>query len=80
MKTQEHQEIKLYFDENKVCLGGVADSWWLKDYSGDYWASEYFWLPTGYDPVGKSADELNEFSEPPRPQIKSLFLRSRMSR
>ena len=52
------QQIKLYFDAHKICLGGVANDWWQQDFSGDYWASDYFWLPVGYNPIGKSWDEL----------------------
>ena len=55
------QQIKLYFDEYKTCLGGVANDWWQRDFSGDYWASDYFWLPVGYNPIGKSWDELTHF-------------------
>jgi len=46
-------------------LGGVDDDWWLKDFDGDYWASDYFWLPVGYNPIGKHGDELLKFSKPP---------------
>jgi hypothetical protein len=42
-------------------LGGVANDWWQRDFSGDYWASDYFWLPVGYNPIGKSWDELTHF-------------------
>lgn len=54
-------KIKLYFDANKVCLGGVANDWWLKDYAGDYWASDYFGLPFGYNPVGQTLDQLSQY-------------------
>jgi len=55
------QQIKLYFDAQKTCWGGVANDWWLKDFNGDYWASDYFWLPAGYNPISKSLDELAHF-------------------
>ncbi|MEG4431573.1 hypothetical protein QUA95_15965 [Microcoleus sp. F10_A2] len=58
---QSNQQIKLYFDQSKNCLGGVANDWWLKDFNGDYWASDYFWLPVGYNPIGKSWGELAHF-------------------
>jgi len=54
-------KIKLYFDATKVCLGGVANDWWLKDYTGDYWASDYFALPIGSNPVGQTLDELSQY-------------------
>lgn len=57
------QQIKLYFDANKICLGGVANDWWLKDYNGDYWASDYFWLLVGYDPRGKHLNELSQYTK-----------------
>ncbi|NJO93294.1 MAG: hypothetical protein HC820_01045 [Hydrococcus sp. RM1_1_31] len=56
------KRIKLYFDENRVCLGGVCDDWWQRDFTGDYWASDYFWLPFGYNPTGKHLDELSQFA------------------
>lgn len=34
------QQIKLYFDEQKICLGGVANDWWQPDFNGNYWASD----------------------------------------
>ncbi|MCT7986452.1 DUF5049 domain-containing protein [Laspinema sp. A4] len=58
------QQIKLYFNAEKVCLGGVANDWWIANYQGDYWASEFFWLPEGFDPVGKHADELMQYDKP----------------
>jgi len=57
------QGIKLYFNAEKICLGGVDDDWWLKNFDGDYWASDYFWLPIGYNPIGKHGDELSQFSQ-----------------
>ena len=59
------QRIKLYFNAEKICLGGVDDDWWLKDFDGDYWASDYFWLPIGYNPIGKPGNELLQFIKPP---------------
>jgi hypothetical protein len=59
------QRIKLYFNAEKICLGGVDDDWWLKDFDGDYWASDYFWLPIGYNPIGKHGHELLKFIKPP---------------
>lgn len=35
--TNRVQRIKLYFNADKICLGGVADDWWQKDFDGDYW-------------------------------------------
>ncbi|MDL5055395.1 hypothetical protein QQ056_17840 [Oscillatoria laete-virens NRMC-F 0139] len=64
--SQNYKQIKLYFDANQVCLGGVANDWWQQDYNGDYWASDYFWLPIRYNPVGKSATELLPLQQPPR--------------
>ncbi|MCT7957186.1 DUF5049 domain-containing protein [Laspinema palackyanum] len=58
------QQIKLYFDIDKVCLGGVANDWWMLNYQGDYWASEFFWLPVGFDPTGKPLDELMPYQQP----------------
>lgn len=63
--SRNYKQIKLYFDANQVCLGGVANDWWQRDYNGDYWASEYFWLPVGYDPIGKSVTELLAFQHQP---------------
>lgn len=59
------QQIKLYFNADKICLGGVDDNWWLKDFDGDYWASDYFWLPIGYNPTGKPGNELLRFINKP---------------
>lgn len=61
MTFEETRKIKLYFDADLLCLGGVANHWWQRDYQGDYWASEYHWLPVGFDPVGKTAKELAEY-------------------
>lgn len=62
------EQIKLYFNTEKICLGGVANDWWMPNYDGDYWASEYFCLPVGFDPVGKHADELMQYAQPQRPR------------
>lgn len=62
------QQIKLYFDTDKICLGGVANDWWMPNYQGDYWASEYFWLPVGLDPTGQHIDELMQYEQPKRPR------------
>lgn len=64
------QRIKLYFNAGRICLGGVGDGWWLKDFDGGYWASDYFWLPAGYNPIGKHGDELLKFSQPPAQPIR----------
>lgn len=58
VKPAEKLTIKLYFDTTDICLGGSADDWWLKDYSGDYVYSEFLRLPVGFNPVGKTAREL----------------------
>lgn len=63
--ANKFQRIKLYFNVEKICLGGVDDDWWLKDFDGDYWASDYFWLPIGYNPIGKPGNELLQFIKPP---------------
>jgi hypothetical protein len=55
------QQIRLYFNEQKICLGGLANDWWQADFSGNYWASDCFWLPVGYNPTGKSLDQLSHF-------------------
>lgn len=54
-------QIRLYFDAHKICLGGVANDWWQPDFNGDYGASDYFVLPVGYNPIGKSLDQLSHF-------------------
>lgn len=59
--ADSYQQIKLYFDTRRICLGGVANDWWHKDFYGNYWASDYFWLPVGYNPTGKSLNELSQF-------------------
>lgn len=59
--ANSYRQIRLYFNEQKICLGGVANDWWQPDFSGDYWASDYFVLPVGYNPRGKSLEELAHF-------------------
>jgi len=54
--------VKLYFDDiapnGGKCLGGIANSWWQKDYSGDAMGSAYFQLPKDYDPCGQTLPQL----------------------
>ena len=53
--------VKLYFDgigDSAVCLGGMAEYWWLKNYEGDYVSSAYFKIPPNYDPTSKSGREI----------------------
>jgi hypothetical protein len=51
-------DVKLYFTEDGICLGGCANNWWLKDYSGDYYSSAIVTLPHLYNPVGKEVMEI----------------------
>ena len=30
------QRIKLYFNADKICLGGVDNDWWQQDFDDDY--------------------------------------------
>jgi hypothetical protein len=64
---------KLYFDANKLCVGGLArkeDSW---VYSGtDYAISELVWLPNDYNPTGKHLDELKKIPKPPLPAVQTI--------
>lgn len=62
--AEKFQRIKLYFNAEKICLGGVDDDWWLKDFDGDYWASDYFGLLIGYNPIGQFGVELLQFLKP----------------
>jgi hypothetical protein len=61
VKSNNKKKIRLYFDSDRVCLGGVCNHWWQKDFCGDYWASDYFWLPYGYNPTGKHLSELQQY-------------------
>lgn len=48
-------DSRLYFDEKLICIGSINQ---VPSFSGNYYASEYFCLPSNYNPIGLSSSEI----------------------
>jgi hypothetical protein len=48
-------DSRLYFDKNLVCIGSMNQ---VPSFSGNYYASEYFCLPSDYNPIGLPSSEI----------------------
>ncbi|MGB3188191.1 MAG: hypothetical protein WBB43_02025 [Limnoraphis sp.] len=52
--------IRCYFNQDKVCIGVVSNDPFYPTFAGDYWASEYFQLPPKLNPVGLTAEQIQQ--------------------
>jgi hypothetical protein len=58
-ETNLKNKIKLYFTQDNICIGSYDEIHRYEQETGkSYWASEYFQIPTDYNPVGKTAQEI----------------------
>ncbi|MFL9456037.1 MULTISPECIES: hypothetical protein [Nostocales] len=52
---------RLYFTEEKVCIGSYNEvAKYEQETKQSYWASDFFNLPTDYNPVGKTLQEIEQ--------------------
>jgi hypothetical protein len=52
-------ETRLYFTEEKICIGSYDEvAEYEQQTKQSYWASDFFQLPTDYNPVGETLDTI----------------------
>lgn len=52
-------EIRLYFTTEKVCIGSYDEvAEYEQKTKQSYWASDFFQLPSDYNPVGQTLNTL----------------------
>jgi hypothetical protein len=58
-ETNAQGKVKLYFTEDKVCIGSYDEvAQYERETQKSYWASEFFTLPLNYNPIGKTVTEI----------------------
>ena len=58
-EPNEEGKVRLYFTEEKICIGSYKEvEKYERETKHSYWASEFFKLPSDYNPIGKTADEI----------------------
>lgn len=52
---------RLYFTKEKVCIGSYDEVAKYEQETGQsYWASDFFSLPSDYNPIGKALQEIEQ--------------------
>jgi hypothetical protein len=58
-EPNEEGKVRLYFTEEKICIGSYREvEKYERETKQSYWASEFFELPPDYNPIGKTASEI----------------------
>jgi hypothetical protein len=58
-EPNEEGKVRLYFTEEKICIGSYREvEKYERETKNSYWASEFFELPPDYNPIGKTASEI----------------------
>jgi hypothetical protein len=59
LTPNEEGKVRLYFTEDKICIGSYNE---VAEYEHktkqSYWASDFFQLPSTYNPIGQDLETI----------------------